>query len=251
MKMLHLDIETFPHLGYHWGLFKQNIALNQIVQTGKTASWAAKWHGKKKVMYAGLDTHSEGDMIAEIWDLLDETDVVCHYNGTRFDMPTLNKEFLKFDMPPPSPYQQIDLLQTAKKQFRLASNKLDFVSKYLGLDGKVQHKGMDLWTGCMNNNPADWRMMQRYNKQDVVLLEQVYNKLLPWIKSHPNPALFNDKTEMQCPKCGSTHLQKRGTYYTKVQKYQRYQCMSCHSWSKSRFTDVPKSKRPNILNGVA
>lgn len=250
MKILHLDIETQPNIVYSWGLFKQNIALNQIVQSGKTICWAAKWHGKKGIMYSGMNTNSEEGMIREMWDLLNEADVVCHYNGTRFDMPTLNKEFLKFKIPPPSPYQQIDLLQTARKQFRLVSNKLDYVAGYLGVGGKVQHKGMDLWSGCMTGNPADWKIMEKYNKQDVVLLEKVYKRLLPWIQGHPNPALFNDKPAMQCPKCGGTHLQKRGTYYTKVQRYQRYQCQTCHSWSKERFTAVPKGKRKGILNGV-
>jgi len=250
MKILHLDIETFPHQAYVWGLFKQNVALSQIVESGKTACWAAKWHGKKGIMYSGLDTCKEKDMIKKIWDLLNETDVVCHYNGTRFDMPTLNKEFLKYGIPPPSPYQQIDLLQTARKQFKLASNKLDYVSGYLGVGSKTQHKGMDLWTGCMNGNDKDWKVMQRYNKQDVALLELVYKKLLPWIQAHPNPALFNESDKQQCPKCGGYHLQKRGTYMTKVQTYQRYQCMDCKSWSRERFANTPKEKRKLVLNGV-
>ncbi|QDP53348.1 MAG: putative DNA-directed DNA polymerase [Prokaryotic dsDNA virus sp.] len=250
MKILHLDIETFPHLGYHWGLFKQNIAVNQIVESGKTASWAAKWHGESNLMYAGLNTHTERGMIEVIWKILDKADVVCHYNGARFDMPTLNKEFLKFGMAPPSPYQQIDLLQTARKQFRLASNKLDYVAQYVGVGKKVNHKGMELWTGCMEGNEEDWEVMEEYNKQDVSLLEELYLKLLPWIQGHPNPALFNEDTDMQCPKCGGKHLQKRGTYKTKVQMYQRYQCQDCFSWSRERFTMLPKDKRKQIINGV-
>lgn len=221
-----------------------------LVESGKTACWAAKWHGTKKIMYSGLNVNIERGMLEAVWSLLDEADVICHYNGTRFDIPTLNKEFLKYDMPPPSPYQQIDLLATARRQFRLASNKLDYVAGYLGVGGKMQHKGMDLWTGCMDGNEKDWKIMEKYNKQDVALLELVYNKLLPWIQNHPNPALFNDEETKQCPKCGGTHLQMRGTYKTKVQIYQRYQCMDCKSWSKERFTAVPKGKRKLILNGV-
>jgi len=251
MKILHLDIETFPHKAYVWGMFKQNVALNQLVESGRTACWAAKWHGKKGVIYSGLNTaKNEQEMIQEVWELLDEADAVCHYNGTRFDMPTLNKEFLKFEIAPPSPYQQIDLLATARRQFRLASNKLDYVAEYLGVGNKLQHKGMDLWTGCMNDVAGDWKVMERYNKQDVMLLEKVYNKLLPWIANHPNPAMYNDRLERQCPKCGGNHIQSRGTYETKVQKYQRYQCMDCKSWMRERFTMVNKDKRPTILAGV-
>lgn len=250
MKILHLDIETFPHLVYAWGMWKQNIGHNQMVEAGKTACWAAKWHDQKKVYYSGLNVDTEEDMLKKIWDLIDEADVVCHYNGSRFDMPTLNKEFLKFDMPPPSPYQQIDLLHTARKQFKLARNTLDYVAEFLGLGNKLEHKGMALWTGCMNGNKEDWKHMEKYNKKDVTLLEDVYLKLRPWIKGHPNPALYNDKEVMQCPKCGGTHLHKRGTYKTKVQEYQRYQCQDCFSWSRERFTMVPKGKRKLIVNGV-
>ncbi len=43
----------------------------------------------------------------------------------------------------------------------------------------------------MNKDPAAWKVMEKYNKQDVLLLEKVYDRLLPWIKSHPNHHLFN------------------------------------------------------------
>ena len=250
MKILHLDIETSPNMAYVWGMFKQNVALNQLVESGKTICWAAKWHDQKGIMYSGLNTDKEIDMIKKMHKLLCEADVVCHYNGTRFDMPTLNKEFLKFEIEPPSPYQQIDLLRTARKQFRLTSNKLDYVAGYLGVGNKTQHKGMDLWTGCMAGNKKDWKVMEKYNKQDVVLLEKVYNRLLPWIQAHPNPSLFNEKLEKQCPKCGGNHLQKRGTYKTTVQVYQRYQCVDCKSWSRDRVLMIDKYKRKSVMTGV-
>lgn len=250
MKILHLDIETFPHLVYCWGMWNQNIGHNQMVHAGTTACWAAKWHGEKKVMFSSLENTSETSMLSLVWNLLDEADVVCHYNGTKFDIPTLNKEFLKYGMPPPSPYQQIDLLFTARKQFKLARNTLDYVADYLGVGRKVQHKGMELWTQCMEGRTAAWKVMEKYNKQDVVLLEKVYLRLLPWIKGHPNPALYNDSETMQCPKCGGTHLQKRGLYHTKVQVYQRYQCQDCNSWSRERFTILPQDKRKLVINGV-
>lgn len=251
MKLLHLDIETFPHLVYSWGLFKQNISIDKIVQSGRTASWAAKWHGKKKIFFSGLNKDTEEEMITKIWEMINEADVVCHYNGTKFDMPTLNKEFVKFGLEPPSSYLQIDLLHTAKKQFRLASNKLDYLSQYLNVGKKVPHMGFELWQRCMQNEPKAWKLMEKYNRQDVALLEEVYNALLPWIKNHPNMGLFQEsKDSPVCPTCGGTHLQKRGTYRTKTQSYQRYQCQDCMSWSRARTTNLSAQDRKNILTGI-
>ena len=84
-------------------------------------------------------------MLEGIHSLLDEADAVCHYNGTKFDMPTLNKEFLVHRMTPPPPMKQIDLLRVVKSQFRFPSNKLDYVAQRLGLGKKKDHEGHTLW----------------------------------------------------------------------------------------------------------
>ena len=97
-------------------------------------------------------------MLREIHKMLDKADAVCHYNGTRFDIPTLNKEFLLHNMLRPAPYKEIDLLKVARNQFKFTSNKLDYVVNALGLGGKVKHRGHDLWLGCMNNDLECWKM---------------------------------------------------------------------------------------------
>lgn len=229
MKILLLDIETFPNIVHSWGLFNQNIGITQIVKSGHTACWAAKWLGEKKTMYYGLNTATNAKMLKEIWKLLDEADAVVHYNGARFDIPTLNKEFVKHGLLPPSPYKQIDLLRTARKMFKFASNKLDYVCQFLGIGAKTRHKGHELWTECMANNEKSWKLMQRYNIQDVALLEKLYNKLLPWIPNHPNRQMYGHEG---CPHCSSKDVQKRGFAYALTQKYQRYKCNDCGTWSR-------------------
>lgn len=230
MKILLLDIETAPHLVTVWGLFQQNVAINQIIQPGHTLSWAAKWHGKREIMFDSVQKSKPRQMVRRIHELLAEADAVVHYNGTKFDIPCLNKEFLLHGFQPPAPYKQVDLLRTARSKFRLASNKLDFVAQSLGLGKKTQHKGHDLWLGCMNKDPASWRVMERYNKQDVVLLERVYDRLLPWIRHHPNHAQDGGHV---CPKCASPKLQARGFAVSTTRRYQRWQCTSCGAWSQS------------------
>lgn len=247
MKVLLLDIETAPHRVYAWGLWDQNIALNQIEEPGYTMCWAAKWLGKKSIYFKGLNKHSKKEMVQGIYDLVDEADVVVHYNGTKFDMPTLNQEFALLGLSKPAPYKQVDLLRTVRKQFRLPSNKLSYVSRYLGLGEKETHKGMALWRECMAGDAKAWRAMERYNKQDVRLLEQMYDKLRPWIDGHPNVALYDGSETVRCPRCGGENLQKRGYAYTPTMQYQQYRCSDCGAWSRERLNSMDKEERKNLL----
>lgn len=233
MKLLSVDIETSPNVADVWGLFNQNVSLNQLRQSTRMICWAAKWHGEKKVMFRSEFHDGTEQMIADAHALLDEADAVIHYNGTSFDVPHLNREFLTAGLNPPSPFQQIDLVRTAKKKFRFPSNKLQYVSTAVGLPGKVQHSGHDLWVRCLAGDAAAWGLMRRYNRQDVVLTEQLYDRLLPWIGSHPNRAMIDGVVGHACPKCGSTDVQRRGVSRTLVSTFQRFQCNACGSWSRA------------------
>lgn len=250
MKILLLDIETRPNLVWTWGLFQQNIAINQIKEPGSILSYAAKWYGEKKIYYDDVRS-GQAAMLEGIYALLEEADVVIHYNGTSFDIPTLNQEFLSLGWTPPAPFLQIDLLHTVKKRFRMTSNKLDYVSQYLKLGKKAKHDGFETWLGCMEGDEVAWRKMRLYNKQDVVLLELLYEKVKPWIGNHPNHALFTDAEHFVCPNCGSEHVQKRGLVHTKTLSYQRWHCQDCGTWSRSRTTELSKEKRQVVLSGVS
>ena len=249
MKILHLDIETAPNVCYTWGLFNQNIGINQIVESGYTLCWAAKWHGDNKVEFMSIHEHGMEAMVQRMWELLDEADAVCHYNGEKFDMPTLNKEFALQDLCPPAPYHQIDLLRTARRRFKFTSNKLDYISQQFGLGSKVQHKGMDLWRECMAGNDKSWKTMKKYNIQDVKLLEKLYLHLLPWIQNHPNHALYKDTDRPVCPNCGSTHVVKNGVEHLKTLSYQRYRCGDCLTPIRGRTNITDKDKKKHILTG--
>lgn len=245
MKILLLDIETSPNVAHVWGLWQQNVGTNQLLESSEVMCWAARWYGEREVMFMSSYTSSHTSMISGMHSLLDDADVVIHYNGKKFDIPTLNKEFVLLGYAPPSPYKQIDLLRVVRSNFKFPSNKLDYVAQRLGLGKKVKHEGHELWIKCMNKDPQAWKKMERYNKQDVVLLEKVYNKLLPWIKSHPNHNLYDD-VERVCPSCGSNHLTKRGLARTIGGVYQRYQCFNCGSWSQGT-----KSIKSVEVKGIA
>lgn len=230
MKILLLDIETAPNLAYVWGLWQQNVGLNQIESAGYTLCWAAKWLHEDTVMFDSIKKSGEKRMLQRIHKLLDQADAVVHYNGVKFDIPTLNKEFLKNDMTPPAPYKHIDVLLHCRRIFRFESNKLDYVAKALGLGSKVKHEGFELWVQCMAGDKAAWKRMEEYNRHDVVLLERVYERVLPWIVGHPNVSVHDEIPS--CTNCGSTHYHARGYAITNATKYKRYRCVDCGHWFK-------------------
>ena len=137
MKILLLDIECAPNLATVWGIWQQNVALNQLLESSYTLCYAAKWYGESKIMFDSIYKTDRKTMLKSIHALMEEADVIVHYNGLRFDIPMLNKEFLEAGMHPPSPVKHIDLLRVVKSNFRFVSNKLDYVSQRLGLVPKT------------------------------------------------------------------------------------------------------------------
>jgi DNA polymerase elongation subunit (family B) len=249
MKRLVLDIETAPNTVFSWGLFNQNIAINQISEPGYTMCVGAKWYGEDDYYFASLPADGKQAMLDMAYDLMEEADAIIHYNGTFFDIPTLNREFVLAGMTPPARARDIDLLQTVRKQFKFPSNKLAYVAHALGVGEKPSSFDMDLWRACMRGEEDAWVKMEEYNVNDLFLTEEVYDRLVPWVKNHPNFGLYGDSgAGSVCPHCGSHDLQKRGFVRTKVMVYQRYRCNDCGAWSQTRRRD---KRFNNDVKGVA
>lgn len=247
MKILLLDIETSPHSVYAWGLFKQNISLSQVKDTSRVLCSAYKWLGERKTNFTSEWTDGVDGMLEKMYNVIEEADAIVTYNGNRFDLPTLNKEFLLTGYRPPAPYKSVDLYRTVKNKFRFASNKLDHVAQQLGLGSKTDHYGFQMWLDVMDGNKKAQKLMETYNKQDVVLLEKVYDIVLPWIANHPNRSHHNGSAV--CPNCGSKHLQHRGFTITAVGRQQRFQCQDCGKWSKASES-CEKTPKENRINSI-
>lgn len=240
MRILVLDIETAPNLAHVWGLWNQNIGLSQLLESGRVICFGAKWVGSKKVMFfSEQDGHEE--MVRAAHELLDQADVVVHYNGKKFDIPWLNTEFVRYGLEPPAPFKQVDLLAVMKKEFRFPSNKLDAVTQELGLVGKLKHEGHTLWIKCLLGDAQAWRQMRKYNVQDVKLTEELYRRVQSWIKNHPSHSLYEGREGCLC---GSTNLERRGFAYTTVSRFQQYRCRDCGRWTRSGKAESRTDLRP-------
>lgn len=257
-RILTFDVETSPVEAYVWGLWDQDIGIDFIKTDWTIFSYAAKWLGKKAVIYA--DTGGRGKakvrddkpLMAGLRALLDEADIVVAQNGRRFDVRKVNARLIQHGIAPPSPYRVIDTLIVAKKYFAFTSQKLAWTSKLLTDTPKDAHKkfpGFELWQQCLLDNAAAWAEMKKYNIQDVRATEKLYLKLRPWIENHPNIGVYSEAERPICPKCGSDKITREGIRRSVKQQgaYLRYKCKSCGGWARGKVMQLPLEKRRSLL----
>lgn len=257
-RVLLLDIETAPMLGWFWGLFDQNIRLDMIKSDWYIISFAAKWLGAppSKVVYRDSrgkkNIEDDRHLLNAAWTLLDEADIVIWQNGKNFDFKKLNARFILNGMQPPSTFKQIDTLQIARKIFAFTSNKLAYLSDKLNKKYKKQeHKkfpGFEMWRECLAGNLKAWQAMEEYNRYDVLALEETYNRLIPW-DSTINFTLWTDGNSPVCT-CGSKDFIRKGFFFSPKGKFQRYRCKKCGKENRSSVNEFSQVKRKALRVGT-
>lgn len=241
-KILLFDIETAPMEVYVWDLRNNNyISPDNVIKDFSVLCWSAKWLFDSTVIGAkvsGQDAINREDksILEEMWKLLDEADIVIVQNGKKFDIPKLNTRFIKAGYPPPMYYQVVDTKEIMKRNFGFSSNKLDYVNEFLGIECKDEMEFED-WIQCVRGNEEYLQKMLDYNKNDVVIMEELYLKLRPWIPAHANLGVFVDVGRDCCPNCQSTQLRWVGQYSTPLGMYEAFRCDACGAIGRSTRKD--------------
>lgn len=237
-KILFLDIETLPNISYTWGKYDQNVI--EFKQQTCIATFAAKWRGGKvfsKALrdYPGYKPNSYNDtaLVKDLWKIMDEADIIVAHNGDDFDFRVSRGRFIVHKLAPPSPFKTVDTKKVSRKVAKFNSNRMDDIGELLGLGRKIK-TDFSLWRGCIEGDKKSWDQMIEYNERDVELLEDVYERLLPYIDNHPNLTLYKNGS---CPKCGSKNIQYRGYAICSTRKYQRFQCKDCGGWGRDTSCD--------------
>ena len=253
IKILFVDIETAPILAYVWGTGKQFVSHKMVLQPTTMLSWAAKWQGSNKIYYQDVskqkNLRDDKKLVAGLKEKLDQADVVVWHNGDYFDKRKTNARIAVNRLQPTINYRTIDTLKIAYKHFAFDNNKLVFLAKLLGVDHqKYEHSefaGEDLWIQCLAGNKAAWRSMRKYNPLDVLVLEDVYNRLIP----HDNSINFNVYSDslLNVCSCGSTEFAKRGWAPTNAGRYQRLKCVNCGKNHQSKVNVLKPKKRKTML----
>jgi uncharacterized protein YprB with RNaseH-like and TPR domain len=251
-RILFIDIETKPILAQVWGMWDQNVGLNQIQQDWSILSFCAKWKGSEEIIYMDLagqaDFEDDSILLDALWRLLNEADFVVGQNSKRFDVKKIFARFVLNGLPKPSHFRQIDTLEIAKRQFGFTSNKLEYMTDKLCTVYKKQvHKtfpGHLLWAECLKGNPLAWSEMKEYNIYDVLSLEELYDILSSWDDKLPNFDVYVD---------GILDMSvwiEDGFHYSNFGKYQRYRNIETGVQRRSRVNELSKEKRKTLLSNI-
>lgn len=230
-----------------WDYYDQNVIRifdpELATQHGEwhLLSFAWKFKGDKKVQVIGLpdfpgyqkNKHDDKKLCEVLWKLLDEADIVVAHNGNDFDKRKLQARLLKHGMAPPSPSAWVDTKLSAHKHFKLNQNTLKYIASFLDVRQKIETGGFDLWFDCDRGLETAWKKMLRYNKRDVEALEDIYERLLPWMDTHPNVTLPSGD-DYRCPRCGSFNVRTNPSWWNYLKSYRRkrYHCKNCGRWSQ-------------------
>ena len=229
IRRLFLDIEVSPNIVMSWRVgHKISLTPDNIISERKIICAAWKWEGSKKVSALSWDALQDDLFLCrKLLDVMEEADEIVAYFGDGFDIPWLRTRFLfhGFDFPD---YKTVDPCAWARRKFYFNSCKLDYVAKYLGLGGKLE-TGYGLWKKVViDHDPDALTEMVKYNRQDVALLEQVFQRLAIVCKPKSHIGVMNGLEKWTCPRDGSENvkLSKTRTTAAGTKQYQM-QCNDC------------------------
>ena len=222
------------------------ILLFDIESTHLKADWATvlcigwKWYGEETVEVPSLmdykgwknDVTDDRKLLTSFYQTLSTADLLVTYFGKGFDIKMLQSKFLEYNLTVLPNIPHVDLFYTVKSNMTLTRKSLDNVSRYLGFENEKTHLDGKTWKRAMAGHVDAMNYVIEHCSADVLVLEELYTKLRPMIRTHPRIAGW-----MPCRVCGSYRLQKRGPAMT-VTKGERWrvQCMDCGAW-ENRSTD--------------
>lgn len=235
-RILFYDVETTPLQAWVWSTGEQRIRHDQLVRNFDsydviTFSWS--WSDEDEVHSMDWgDTRDSSAIIHKFDELASAADVVVGKNNLRFDDKIMAFLRMKHGLPGRPEFETYtdDLERHIRKRFRLPSYTLDYVSKFLGLEGKSPMSFSD-WIGIMETNcPVLRAKMREYNEKDVLDTKLIWNHL----NTHFTPKvkyLPDNKLDHVCINCGSKDVYKNGTKQTGLTVYQMYRCRSHHGYA--------------------
>ena len=235
-----LDIETSYALGAYWGgkIWEQDILFTvpkrHSIIMAYTIHWENGWtttHSLPEYKQFKKDVWDDSGIAEDLAKDFEKAQILIAHNGDNFDIPKVKTRLLFHGYKPYYDFHTIDTKKVAKT-FSFPSNKLDDLCEYLDIGRKLRHEGLDMWKKCLTDKPSKerdkaWKMMTRYNRHDVVLLELLYNKFRPYIKNHPNESAIIGMPH-GCKNCHGNSFNKRGRRILASGNYKlMYSCNEC------------------------
>jgi uncharacterized protein YprB with RNaseH-like and TPR domain len=235
-RIMVFDIETAPIEAYVWGLHDQNIGVDMVKQDFTLLSFAAKYVGDDRIIYADnrhkRDVRDDKELVKFIQKTLDNCDVLLSQNGVNFDLKKINSRAYFNHLPQVGEKKKhVDLLMEGRRVFGHTSHKLAWITRALDSSfQKSSHKefpGFDLWREVLNGNARAWNEMKKYNIQDIVATEAVYKDYMTWFGHIDLRPTYMAFPSTECRACGSIRTSRNGTVRRKAGRFQTYICGDC------------------------
>lgn len=245
-KIILFDTEIIPAITATFTLYPEKIGHENILKERSMVCAAWKELGKKPVYGVSVlddpkrfkkDCGDDYHVVKTLRDAIVDADILIGHNLARFDKRQLNARLIFHGLEPLPKILIVDTLKEYRKTADFMSNRLDYLGKHLIGAGKVEtSKG--LWLSALKGDKKAITEMLTYCKADVRLSEDVYNKILPYMESHPHVGAVDgwDRNNT-CPKCGHDQFTHNKVRYTAagVKKLQA-QCKKCHGYTTFKAT---------------
>lgn len=231
-KRLYFDIEVSPNIGFFWQPgYKLQIPYDNIIKERAIICVCYKWEHEKEVHSLEWKRGDDKQLLIKFLKVLNQADEIVGQNSDNFDVKWLRTRCLYHGIEMMPTYSSVDTYKLAKQYFRFNSNKLDYMSSYLGYGNKI-HTEYNLWRKIVLDNDAkSMELMIKYCKKDVLLTEKVHKAMKNYTKHKTHVGVTVGETKIDCPECGSDHIQARGNRITAAgTKFKSCQCQNCGKW---------------------
>ena len=243
-KVLFFDIETAPNVGLFWRSgYKLSVGPESIIKERAIMCICWKWQGQKQVQSLEWSAKQcDKKLLEKFSKVLLSADAIIGHNGDAFDIKWVQGRIMFHQLPPLGKLPTEDTLRMSRACGNLNSHKLDYLGTYFGLGGKDKTQYSWWKEILLNKSKKHMALMVKYCKQDVKLLEKVYDRIAPYAVHRINKAILkgNDK-HTGCKACGSEKTTKYGKITTTAGQYQRLKCGDCgHVFRDTRMIKEPK-----------
>lgn len=202
-KRLFFDIETSPNIVYSWRIgYNLTITPDNIIDERRIICIAWKWEGEDDTYALHWDEfQNDKQMLVQFINVMNKADEVVGHNSDRFDIKWVRTRCYFHEIPVFPNYRSFDTLKKARSNFNFNSNKLDYIAKFSGLEGKMI-TNYKLWVDVMDGCEDSLKYMVDYCKKDVIELEKVFNKMNNYVTNNTNHAVLKGEDKHCCPECG-------------------------------------------------